>query len=87
MAEKAVEELDSIKRITEGLSKLDKNRQYMTSIITSDSQALCIIYMFKVYKYLILTWGEVLQHFILGLHVAIITHAKWERTRSHIYVD
>lgn len=58
MDEKAVEELDSIKRITEGLSKLDRNRQYTTSIITSDSQALCIIYMFKVYKYLILTCGE-----------------------------
>lgn len=57
MDEKAVEELHSLKRITEGLSKLERNRQHVT-IITSDSQALCIIYMFKVYKDWILTYGD-----------------------------
>lgn len=40
MDEKAVEELHGIKRVTEALSKLDRNRQYTTSIITSESQAL-----------------------------------------------
>lgn len=57
MDEAAGEELHSSKRITEGLPKLDRNRQYMTFIIISDSQASGSIYMLKVHKDLILTYG------------------------------
>lgn len=58
MDEKAAEELHSLKRITEGLSKLDRKRQHITSTITPDSQALCIICMLKVYKDFILTYRD-----------------------------
>lgn len=57
MDEAAAEELHSSQRITEGLPKLDRNRQYMTFTTTSDSQASGNIYMLKVYKDLILTHG------------------------------
>lgn len=75
-----------IERITEGLSKLDRNRQYVTSIITSDCQALCMIYIFKAYKDLTSTYSNKFYNILYLAYIWQSQHTPSEKELDPIYV-